>query len=398
MCSNYRPVTRLDRLLSFFGVERGAEQPPYAEEIFPHGLAPMIRLDPAGAKHGGPAVRLEDAIYRFVPDFASRMDWARKTYNARGEEVTEKRTYKSAWAQGHRCIIPAEAIFEPRYFGTPANPGRSQRWLIRQPGDVPMGIAGIYRAYVDPATGVVSYAMSMLTVNADEHPVMKLFHKPGEEKRMVVILDPKDYADWLSCSPDQARQYLKPWSGPLEIEPATIPRMTRRPLISLIAAVARNGAIGRHNELLFRLPEDMQHFKRNTQGCPVIMGRKTWDSLPARNRPLPGRTNIVVTRNASFRAEGGLVAHTLADALKLASAGNAAPRIFVIGGAQLYAEALPQADELVLTEVDRDFDGDVFFPAWDRAAFREVSRERHHAGEPNHFDFDWVTYRRHGVA
>ncbi len=166
--------------------------------------------------------------------------------------------------------------------------------------------------------------------------------------------------------------------------------MTRTTL-SLIAGVARNGAIGKNNELLFRLPEDLRHFKRSTLGCPVIMGRKTWESLPERNRPLPGRINIVVTRNPDWHAEGALAVPSLEAAL--AKTGDA-PKAFVIGGAELYAAALPLADELVLTEVDQDFDGDVFFPAWDRQQFSEVSREAQHAGEPNHFDYAFVTYRR----
>ena len=164
-----------------------------------------------------------------------------------------------------------------------------------------------------------------------------------------------------------------------------------RPTLSLIAAVARNGTIGKNNELLFRLPEDLQHLKRTTIGYPVIMGRKTWDSLPARFRPLPGRTNIVVTRNPQWQASGAVVARSLEQALALA--GNAT-KVFVIGGAELYAAALPLADELVLTEIDRAFDGDVSFPAWPREEFNEIHRESHHAGEPNDFDYAFVTYQR----
>jgi dihydrofolate reductase len=166
--------------------------------------------------------------------------------------------------------------------------------------------------------------------------------------------------------------------------------MTRTTL-SLIAAVARNGVIGHNNTLLWRLPEDMQFFKRTTLGCPVIMGRKTWDSIPARFRPLPGRRNIVVTRNPHWQAEGAVVATSLQAALD--QLGDV-PKAFVIGGAELYALVLPLADELVLTEIERDYEGNVRFPAWDRGQFREVSRETHHAGEPNHFDYAFVTYRR----
>jgi dihydrofolate reductase len=164
-----------------------------------------------------------------------------------------------------------------------------------------------------------------------------------------------------------------------------------RPKLALIAIVARNGAIGRNNDLLFRLKEDMQHFKRITLGHPVIMGRNTWESIPARNRPLPGRLNIVVTRNTAWQSEGAVVAHNLPDALARASGAETA---YVIGGAELYAAALPLADSLVLTEVDRDVDGDVHFPAWSKAEFTETAREPHHAGEPNHFDYAFVTYER----
>ena len=157
--------------------------------------------------------------------------------------------------------------------------------------------------------------------------------------------------------------------------------MSNTRTLSLIAAVARNGAIGKDNTLLWRLPEDLKFFKRTTLGCPVIMGRKTWDSI---GRPLPGRRNIVVTRNHAWRAEGAEVFHGLEEAL---AATADVPKAFVIGGAELYAQALPLADELVLTEVDADFDGDAFFPNWDRHAFRELSRESHvsDAGWAYHF-------------
>jgi dihydrofolate reductase len=164
--------------------------------------------------------------------------------------------------------------------------------------------------------------------------------------------------------------------------------MTR---LALIAAVARNGVIGRDNALPWRLPEDLAHLRRVTLGAPVIMGRRTWDSLPARFRPLPGRRNIVVTRDARWRAEGAEGAPSLDAALALL---DAAPLAFVAGGAELYALALPRADELLLTEIERDFDGDARFPEWQRADFVETARERHHAGPPNDFDYAFVRYER----
>ena len=143
----------------------------------------------------------------------------------------------------------------------------------------------------------------------------------------------------------------------------------------LIAAVARNGAIGRDNDLLFREPADQRHFRDTTMGCPVIMGRKTWNTLPTRFRPLPGRRNLVLSRDASFKAEGAEVVGSLGEALALVDATAEAPRVFVIGGAQLYTLALPRADELVLTEIDADLPGDVFFPPWDRSQFVETTRQ-----------------------
>lgn len=162
--------------------------------------------------------------------------------------------------------------------------------------------------------------------------------------------------------------------------------------LSLIAAVARNGAIGKDNALLWRLPEDLQFFKRTTMGCPVVMGRKTYESI---GRPLPGRRNIVISRNTAWQAAGVERASSLQAALALVAD---AEKAFVIGGAQIYAEALPQADELVLTEIGRDFEGDAFFPPWDKARFKEVSREAHHAAAPDGvdggFEYAFVVYQR----
>jgi dihydrofolate reductase len=159
--------------------------------------------------------------------------------------------------------------------------------------------------------------------------------------------------------------------------------------VALIAAVARNGAIGNSNQLVFREPADQRHFRTVTMGCPVIMGRKTWDSLPTRFRPLPGRRNVVVSRNAAVQADGAATATTLDAALALVAD---AAKVFVLGGAQLYALALPLAQQLVLTEVEADLVGDTFFPAWDRSQFSEVSRQVHHTDAGVRFSF--VVYER----
>ena len=140
--------------------------------------------------------------------------------------------------------------------------------------------------------------------------------------------------------------------------------------LTLIAAVARNGVIGKDNALPWHLPADLKHFKALTMGHTVIMGRKTWESLPEKFRPLPGRQNIVVTRNAGYAAAGATLVNSLADAVA-ATLGSEA---FVIGGAELYRAALPLADRLQLTEIDADFEGDTRFPARDPAQWREVAR------------------------
>ncbi len=159
-----------------------------------------------------------------------------------------------------------------------------------------------------------------------------------------------------------------------------------RPALSLIAAVARNGAIGKNNQLLVHLPGDLPRFKKLTLGHPVIMGRKTWDSI---GRPLPQRRNIVITRNAGWQADGAEVAASLNDALaRVASE----PKAFVIGGAQIYALALPLADELALTEIDADFEGDAFFPEWNRAGFRQASREDH--STPEGLRYSYIHYNK----
>jgi dihydrofolate reductase len=160
--------------------------------------------------------------------------------------------------------------------------------------------------------------------------------------------------------------------------------MPDRPALSLIAAVPRNGAIGKDNALIWREPEDLKNFRRVTMGSPVIMGRRTWDSLPERFRPLPGRRNLVITRNPAWLADGAEPVASLDAALALLAG---SPRAFVIGGAQVYGLALPFADELVLTEIDAELDGDAFFPSWDRSRYECVSRDQR-AG------FSFVTYKK----
>ncbi len=159
-----------------------------------------------------------------------------------------------------------------------------------------------------------------------------------------------------------------------------------RPAVSLVAAVARDGGIGHRGSLLVRLPDDLPRFKQITLGTPIVMGRKTWQSI---GRALPGRRNIVITRDPAFRAEGADVVASLDAAVALAAP---APLVHILGGAEIYALALPIADELQLTEIDAEFPADVFFPTWDKRGFAEVAREPRETPEGLRYAF--VTYKK----
>jgi len=161
-----------------------------------------------------------------------------------------------------------------------------------------------------------------------------------------------------------------------------------KPRVSVIAALARNRVIGIENGLPWRLPEDLAHFKALTLNHPILMGRKTFESL---GRPLPGRTNIVITRNADYQPVGCVVADSIPGAIALCAD---ADEVFFIGGAELYAQAIPLADRLYLTEVDIEAEGDAWFPDYDHSAFREVSREPHTGERGDALRFDFVLYER----
>jgi dihydrofolate reductase len=158
--------------------------------------------------------------------------------------------------------------------------------------------------------------------------------------------------------------------------------------VSIIAALARNRAIGSGNGMPWRLPEDLKRFRRLTMGHAVIMGRKTFESIGS---PLAGRNNIVITRSPAWSPSGCVVVHSLEASLAAVGESQDA---FVIGGAQIYALALPLARRLYLTEIERDFEGDAFFPQFDRSRWREVSRQRHAGGGAEGFDYAFVEYER----
>ncbi len=160
--------------------------------------------------------------------------------------------------------------------------------------------------------------------------------------------------------------------------------------ISLIVARAQNGVIGSENKMPWHLPDDLRFFKKHTSGKPIIMGRNTWQSI---GRPLPKRTNIVVSRNQAFRPEGGMVVRNMEDAFSLAGS-QQTDEVFVIGGGQIYQLALPVANRLYLTEVKTTLQGDTFFPDIDLQQWQEIFREPHPADEQHAFPFEWVIYDR----
>lgn len=166
--------------------------------------------------------------------------------------------------------------------------------------------------------------------------------------------------------------------------------------LALIWAMSRNRVIGRNNALPWHLSEDLRYFKRVTMGKPIIMGRKTWESI---GRPLPGRTNIVITRDQNFQAVGVRVVHSLDDALRLAEhigVMEGAEEAVVIGGAEIYALALPKAERLYLTQVHAEVDGDAWFPEFELSQWQELAREDFKAEGPNPYPYSFIVLERRG--
>ncbi len=209
MCSNYTPAKR-QVLSGAFGVEPPADD--WKEESFPGYLAPIVRV----ADDGSGDLESVLACFGMVPRWAE-LKLARHTYNARSETVASKPSFRHAVTKRQRCIVPAESIFEPNY-----ETGRAERWRIAREDGAPLGIAGFWewRPNGGPEDRpLVSF--TMLTINADAHPLMKRFHRPEDEKRMVVILDESQYRPWLQRAGDQWEDFLLPFpAARLESEPA----------------------------------------------------------------------------------------------------------------------------------------------------------------------------------
>jgi putative SOS response-associated peptidase YedK len=196
MCTNYRPTSR-DHLRERFAVEPPAGS--YAEEAYPCYAAPIVRAVPGG----GHECLL--ACFGLIPPWAKDTKIARNTYNARSETVAEKPSFRNAWRRGQFCLVPMDAFYEPCY-----ESGKAVRWRISRADGAAMGVAGIWERWVAPATGEVVHSFSMLTVNADAHPVMARMHRAGEEKRSIVPLSQDRFEAWLGAGAPDASSFLAP--------------------------------------------------------------------------------------------------------------------------------------------------------------------------------------------
>ncbi len=164
-------------------------------------------------------------------------------------------------------------------------------------------------------------------------------------------------------------------------------------IISAIAALSKNRVIGKDNDLPWRLPDDMKFFMETTKGHHVIMGRKNYDSLHKKFKPLPNRTNIVITHQKDYQAPGCIILNTLEPALEIARK-NGEMECFIIGGAEIYKLAMPFTTRLYLTEIDAHIEGDTYFPDFTQEDWKEISRKYHPADERHHYAFDFVIYDR----
>lgn len=213
MCANYTPVSERERLKFFFAVQHSELFP---DETWPGYAAPFVRQARDREQH---TREVRTGLFGLVPYWAKDLTIGRRTYNSRSETAAEKPSFRDAWRFGRRCIIPAESIFEPNW-----ETGKAIRWRIKRKDGAPMGIAGLWGAWKAPdGNELLSY--TMLTINADGHPVMQRFHKPEDEKRMVVVLHEADYDAWLDAPAARMREFLQPYPAQsLEAEEAPRPK------------------------------------------------------------------------------------------------------------------------------------------------------------------------------
>ncbi len=205
MCAHYESVSDKARLKAHFGIDLPSEVA--RRDVWPGYLSTFIRRHPH-ADVGDDAVPEREALigsFGLIPHWAKDIKIARHTYNARTETVAEKPSFRDAWRKAQHCIIPVETFFEPDWRNGKAVPTR-----IGNASGEPLGVAGLWSAWRDPQ-GQTLHSFTMLTINADHHPLMNQFHKPTDEKRMIVILPPERYDDWLKASAKDCGEFLREW-------------------------------------------------------------------------------------------------------------------------------------------------------------------------------------------
>ena len=210
MCSHYEPVIRPAKLKQYFDVDISDFK--FREELWPTYIGPFVRRHEHAdvGDDAVPARELMAGSFGLIPFWSKDDKIARKTYNARSETVHEKPSFRDAWKTSRHCIIPADAIYEPDWRSGKAVPTR-----IVRTDEKPMGIAGLWSSWKNPQSSTLLHSFTMLTVNADDHEFMRNYHKPQDEKRMVVILQDIDYEGWLNAKPEESRFYLRQYPAHL---------------------------------------------------------------------------------------------------------------------------------------------------------------------------------------
>ena len=211
MCTNFTPTKRADWVKATFGVELSSDFPT---EAYPGFLGPVVMKS-----HQTDRVACGLARFGLIPSWAKNDKISRHTYNARSETVAEKPSYRNAWRKRQFCLVLADNFYEPNYAT-----GKAVRWSIQTEDANPFGIAGIWDKWIDPSTGELVVSFSMLTVNADEHPVMRQFHKDGDEKRTPVIIQPRDYDHWLGADLPTATKMMT-WVNMPDLKVSPQPRV-----------------------------------------------------------------------------------------------------------------------------------------------------------------------------
>lgn len=222
MCSNFQALREIERMERYFRIH--GVIPDFPRETWPGYLAPYIRRDHDSAEY---AREMRAGQFGLIPHWAKDTKIGRQTYNSRTETSATKPAFRDAWKRGHRAIIPAEWIYEPDY-----ETGKPVRWKIQHVDGEPMGIAGLWSQWRGP-DGQQLESFTMLTVNADQHHLMRRFHKPDDEKRMVVVLDPADYDRWLDCTQGEMMAMMTMYPAELlTAEPAPAPPRAKKPVMS----------------------------------------------------------------------------------------------------------------------------------------------------------------------